>query len=250
MLSSSSPSSRSYYYRIRALISRRPNLPIAQLSLHSCLYHLRPYCSSATSSHVNELCLRRLLTSNYACQFRESGQTSEHKLLTNKSTFILGHYMLTLHMNSLCLSVIDKHRLIFIAEDLFPVKIVFIGICTYGDFQSKNFSKQDGFILMTADQRLFLYDFKLKSRMPSAGICFQCEVPAKFLEKSFEYHEHNHMISIHTRHKQGSHLFILLRIWPRWQSYVFLVERHIFGSDLKQAAITHELLITQNQRNR
>ena len=158
--------------------------------------------------------------------------------------------MLTLHSNTLCLYVIDKHRLIFIGEDIFPVKIVFIGICTYSDFQSKNVSKQDGFILMTADQRLFLYDFKLKPRMPPGGICFQCELPAKFLEKSFEYHEHNHMISIHTRHKQGSHLFILLRIWPRWQSYTFLVERHIFGADLKQAAITHELLITQNQRNR
>ncbi|CAF3300909.1 unnamed protein product [Rotaria sp. Silwood2] len=236
--------------RIRSLISRQSIIPIEQLSLHSCLYHIRPYCSSSTSTIINEICLRRLLKSNYSCQFQESNQTSEHKLLPNKSTFILGHYMLTLQLNNLRLYVIDKNKLILIGEDLFTVKIVFIGICTYSDFQNRNLLKQDGFILMTADQHLFLYDFKLKLRMPLNGICFQCEIPVKFLEKSFEYHEHNHTISIHTRYKQRSHLFILLRIWPRWLSYVFLIEPHIFGSDLKQAAITHELLIVQNQRNR
>jgi hypothetical protein len=243
-------SSRSYKNRIRSLISRRPNIPIEQLSLHTCLHHIRPYCSSSTASIINEISLRRLLKSNYSCQFQESEQISEHKLLPNKSTFILGHYMLTLQLNTLRLYIIDKNRLIFIDEDLCTVKIYFIGICTYSDFHRINSTKQDGFILMTADHRLFLYDFKLKSRMPSNGICFQCEIPMKFLEKSFEYHEQNHMISIHTRYKQRSHLFILLRIWPRWLSYVFLIEPHIFGADLKQAAITHELLIVQNQKNR
>lgn len=242
-------SSRSSRNRIRSLISRRPIVPIEQLSLHSCLYNIRPYCSVSTSSIINEICLRRLLKSNYLCQFQESSQTSEHKLLPNKSTFILGHYMLTLQLNTLHLYIIDKNRLILLGEDSCPVKVVFIGICTYNDYQQKNFSKQDGFILMTADQRLFLYDFKLKSRMPPVGISFQCEIPVKFLEKSFEYHEQNHMISIHTRYKQRSHLFIILRIWPRWLSYVLLVEPHIFGADLKQATITHELLIIQNQRN-
>jgi hypothetical protein len=158
--------------------------------------------------------------------------------------------MLTLQLNTLHLYVIDNNRLILIGEDLCQVRIVFIGICTYSDVQRRNVSKQDGFILMTADQRLFLYDFKLRSRMPPTGICFQCEIPVKFLEKSFEYHEQNHMISIHTRYKQRSHLFILLRIWPRWLSYAFLVEPDIFGADIKQATITHELLIVQNQRNR
>lgn len=242
-------SSRAYKNRIRSLISRRPNIPIEQLSLHSCLYHIRPYCSLSTSSIINEISLRRLLKSNYSCQFQESSQTSEHKLLPNKSTFILGHYMLTLQLDKLHLYIIDKHRLILLGEDLFTVKIVFIGICTYSDYQIKNYSKQDGFILMTADQRLFLYDFKLKSRMPKTGISFQCEIPVKFLEKAFEYHEQNHMISIHTRYKQRSHLFIILRMWPRWLSYALLIEPHIFGTDLKQATITHELLITQNQRN-
>ncbi|CAF0803770.1 unnamed protein product [Rotaria sordida] len=235
--------------RIRSLINRRSNIPIEQLSLYSCLYHIRPYCSSSTTTIINEICLRRLLKSNYSCQFQESNQISEHKLLPNKSTFILGHYMLTLLLNNLRLYIINKNNLILIGEDLFTFKIVFIGICTYSDFQNRNFFKQDGFILMTADQRLFLYDFKLKLRMPSNGICFQCEIPVKFLEKSFEYHEHTHMISIHTRYIQRSHLFILLRIWPHWLSYVFLIEPHIFGNDLKQATITHELLIVQNQRN-
>ena len=247
---SSSRSSRLHRNRIRCLISRRPEIPIEHVSLHSCLHHLRPYCSLSTSALINEICLRRLMKSNYSCQFQESDQTSEHKLLANKCTFILGRYMLTLQQSTLHLYVIDKHRLILIGEDLCSVKIVFIGICTYGHFRSRNTSKQDGFILMTADQRLFLYDFKLRARTPASGICFQCEIPVKFLEKSFDYHEQNHMISIHTRHKQRSHLFIVLRIWPRWLSYVFLVEPHIFGADLKQAAITHELLIVQNQRNR
>jgi hypothetical protein len=158
--------------------------------------------------------------------------------------------MLTLQLNTLHLYIIDKHRLILIGEDFCSIKIVFIGICTYSDFQRRNFSKQDGFILMTTDQRLFLYDFKLKSRTPTTGICFQCEIPVKFLEKSFEYHEQNHMISIHTRYKQRGHLFILLRMWPCWLSYALLIEPHIFGADLKHVAITHELLIIQNQKNR
>jgi len=243
-------SSRLYKNRIRSLITRRPIIPIEQLSLHSCLYHIRPYCSLSTSAIINQISLRRLLKSNYSCQFQESDQKSEHKLLPNKSTFILGHYMLTLQLNTLQLYIIDKNRPILIGEDSCKIKIIFIGICTYSDYQRRNFTKQDGFILMTADQRLFLYDFKLKLRMPSNGIYFQCEIPMKFLEKSFEYHEHNHMISIHTRYKQRSHIFILLRMWPQWLSYVFLVEPHIFGTDLKQAAITHELLITQNQRNK
>ncbi|CAF1068593.1 unnamed protein product [Rotaria magnacalcarata] len=240
---------RLFRNRVRCFISRQSGIPIEKLSLYACLYHIRPYCSSSTSTLINEICLRRLLKSNYSCEFQESQQTSEHKLLPNKSTFILGHYMITLQLNHLRLYIIDKNNLIFIAEDLFPVKIVFIGICTYTNFQNRNFVKQDGFILMTADQRLFLYDFKLKLRMPSNGISFQCEMPVKFLEKSFEYHEAYHMISIHTRYKQRSHLFILLRIWPRWLSYIFLIEPQIFGSDLKQAAITHEFLIVQNQRN-
>ncbi|UJR31704.1 hypothetical protein I4U23_019184 [Adineta vaga] len=235
--------------RIRCLISRRPESSIERLSLHSCLYHLRPYCSLSTSATINEICLRRLLKSNYSCQFQESDHISEQKLLPNKSTFILGRYMLTLQLNTLHLYVIDKHRLTLLGEDVCTIKIVFIGICTYSHFQKRNFAKQDGFILMTADQRLLLYDFKLKTRMPTSGINFQCEIPVKFLEKSFDYHEQNHMISIHTRHKQRSHLFIIFRIWPQWLSYVFLVEPHIFGTDLKQATITHELLIVQNQRN-
>jgi hypothetical protein len=247
---SSSCLNHPYKNRIRALISRRPIIPIEKLSLHSCLYHIRPYCSLPTSAIINEICLRRLLKSNYSCQFQESDQISEHKLLPNKSTFILGHYMITLQLDTLHLYIIDKNRLILIGEDFCKVKIIFIGICTYSDYQRRNSSKQDGFILMTNDQRLFLYDFKLKSRTPSTGISFQCEIPVKFLGKSFEYHEQNHMISIHARYKQRSHLFILLRIWPHWLSYVFLIEPHIFGADLKQAAITHELLIIQNQRNR
>jgi hypothetical protein len=241
---------RSYRNRIRSLVSRRPIIPIEQSSLHSCLYHIRPYCSLPTAATINEICLRRLLKSNYSCQFEESDQKSEYKLLPNKSTFILGDYMLTLQLDTLHLYIIEKNRLILIGEDTCRIKIVFIGICTYSDFQQRNSSKQDGFILMTADHRLFLYDFKLKSRMPSTGISFQCENPVKFLEKSFEYHEQNHTISIHTRYKQRAHLFILLKIWPRWLSYVILVEPHIFGSDLKYAAITHELLIVQNQRNK
>ena len=240
--------SRSNKNRIRSLISRRPHLPIENLSLYSCLHHIRPYCSISTSSLINEICLRRLLKSNYSCQFEESAQTSEHKLLPNKSTFILGHYMLTLQLNTLNLYIIDKHRLIPIGEDSCPAKVVFIGICTYSDFHGKHLSKQDGFILMTADQRLFLYDFKLKSRMPSTGIGFQCELPMNFREKSFEYHEQNHMISFHSRHKQRAHLFILLRIWPYWLSYVLLIEPQIFGADLKHVSITHELLIIQNDR--
>lgn len=246
---SSFHSSRSYRNRIRCLISRQSTIPIEQLSLYSCLYHIRPYCSSSTATNINETCLRRLLKSNYSCRFEESQKINEHKLLPNKSTFILGHYMLTLQLNNLRLYIIDKNNLVFINEGLFPVKIVFIGICTYADFQNRNSLKNDGFILMTADQRLFLYDLKLKLRMPSNGISFQCEIPVKFLEKSFEYHEQNHMISIHARYKQRSHLFIILRMWPRWLSYVFLIEPHIFGNDLKQTAITHELLIVQNQQN-
>jgi hypothetical protein len=185
---------RSYRNRIRSLVSRRPIIPIDQSSLHSCLYHIRPYCSLPTAATINEICLRRLLKSNYSCQFQESDQTSEYKLLPNKSTFILGHYMLTLQLDTLHLYIIDKNHLILIGEDTCRVKIVFIGICTYNDFQRRNSFKQDGFILMTADHRLFLYDFKLKSRMPSNGISFQCEIPVKFLEKTFEYHEKNNSI--------------------------------------------------------
>ena len=241
---------RSYRNRIRSLISRRPIVPIEKLSLHSCLYHIRPYSSLSTSAIINEICLRRLLKSNYLCQFQESNHIFEHKLLPNKSTFILGHFMLTLQLNHLQLYIIDQNNLILVGEDLCTVKIVFIGICTYTDIHRRNSSKKDGFILMTADQRLFLYDFKLQPRMPPTGIHFQCEIPVKFLEKSFEYHEPSHIISIHTRYKQRSHLFVLLRIWPCWLSYVFLIEPHIFGTDLRQVALTHELVIVQNQRNR
>lgn len=249
-MSSSSTSSHSYKKRIRALTSRRPVIPIEQLSLHSCLQHIRPYCSLSTSAIINEICLRRLLKSNYSCQFQESDQTSEHKLLPNKSTFILGRYMLTLQLEMLHLYIIEKNRLVLIGENPCAIKIVFIGICTFSDLHRKNASKQDGFILMTADHRLFLYDFKLQSRMPPSGVSFQCEIPVKFLEKSFEYHEQHHMISIHTRYKQRSHLFILMRIWPHWLSYVFLVEPQIFGADIRHATITHELLIVQDQRKR
>ncbi|CAF1000454.1 unnamed protein product [Adineta ricciae] len=241
------PSSRAN--QIRGLISRRPDVHIERLPLYSCLYHLRPYCSISTARAINEICLRRLLKSNYSCRFQESDHISAHQLLSNKSTFILGRYMLTLQLNALRLYIIDTSRLVLLGEDICTVKIVFIGMCTYSHFEKRNFAKQDGFILMTADQRLFLYDYKLKSCMPTSGICFQCEFPVKFLEKSFDYHEQNHMISIHTKHKQRSHLFIILRMWPRWLSYVFLVEPHVFGADLKQATITHELLIVQSQRN-
>ena len=75
--------------------------------------------------------------------------------------------MLTLQLNTLRLYIIERNRLLQIGEDSCTVKIVFIGICTYNDFQLRNASKKEGFILMTADHRLFLYDFKLKSRMPS-----------------------------------------------------------------------------------
>ena len=244
----SKPSIRSEIYRQRSTILTSRSLE--KLSLYACLYHVRPYHLRSHSSEINRLCLRRLLKSNYLCQFEESKEIAEHKILVNKSTFILGNFMLIVYMNQLNLYTIDQNRLVFVAEEICPVKIVFVGICTYTDFSSKFISKRDGFILMTADQRLFLYDFKLKSRMNSNGISFQCEIPVKFLEKSFEYHEQNHLISIHTRYKHGAHLFILFRIWPRWLSYVFLVERSIFGEDLKLAAVTHELLITQNQRNR
>lgn len=243
-------SSQTYKKRIRALTSRRPVISIEQSSLHSCLHHIRPYCSISTSSLINEICLRRLLKSNYSCQFRESDQPSEHKLLPNKSAFVLGRYMVTLQLEMLRSYMIEKNQLVLLGENHCDIKIIFIGICTFTDLHRKNFFKQDGFILMTADHRLFLYDFKLQSRMPSSGISFQCEIPVKFLEKSFEYHEQNHMISIHTRYKQRSHLFILMRIWPQWLSYAFLVEPQIFGADLRHASITHELLIVQNQRKR
>jgi hypothetical protein len=244
-------SSRCQHRRMRMLISQRSCQPTEHVSIHTYLYHIRSYCSSWTRSTMNEIYLRRLLKSNYACQYQESSNpTSEHRLLTNKSTFILGQYMLTLHSDTLQLYSIDQHRLTFIDEQVCTMKIVFVGICTYSHFQTSTYVKQDGFVLMTADQRLLLYDFKLQSRMPLNGISFQCDLPVKFPEKSFEYHEENHMISIHTRYKHGSHVFIVIRLWPCWLSYVFVVDRHIFGRHLKQAAITHELLIVQNQQNK
>ena len=103
---------------------------------------------------------------------------------------------------------------------------------------------------MTADQRLLLYDFKLKSRLSDRdAISFQCELSVKFSERTFEYHQDNHMISIHARYRQHAHLFILFRLWPRWLSYVMLIERDIFGAEMKQVSITSEFLIVQNQRN-
>ena len=75
-------SSRSYPNRVRSLVSRRPIISVDQLSLHSCLYHIRPYCSLSTASIINEICLRRLLKSNYSCQFQESDQTSELQIIT------------------------------------------------------------------------------------------------------------------------------------------------------------------------
>ena len=242
-------SSRSYRNRFHSLISRRPDLSIERLSLHSCLYHIRPYCSSSTASRINEICLRRLLKSNYSCQFHESKQIHKHQLLPTKSTFILGQYMFILQLNMLRLYVIDKQHLIEIGEDICQMKIVFIGICTFSDFHGRNRSKQDGFILMSSTRHLFLYDFKLQSRLNfQTGINIQCEIPVNFRDKSFDYHEQNHMISFHSRYKQHSHVFIVLRIWPSWLSYVFLIEPNIFGQDLRQAAITNEFLILQNDK--
>lgn len=236
---------------LRALTRQHSSHSLEHLPLHSYLYHMRPYSSLSTIANTNGFYLRRLLKSNYRCQFEESDPTIAPKLHTNKSTFILGRYMLTVHMNRLQLFSISDHRLLLIGEDHCQVKIVFIGICTYSDLHGKCPVKQDGFILMTADQRFLLYDFKLKSRLSSSkGISFQCELPLRFTEKAFEYHEQNQMISIHARYKQNSHAFVLLRLWPRWLSYVMLIQPEIFGTDMKQAAITHEFLIVQTKRNR
>lgn len=242
-------SCRSYKNRLHSLINRRPNLSLEHVSLHSCLHHIRPYCSISTASLINEICLRRLLKSNYSCQFQEAEQIHKQQLLPTKSTFILGQYMITLQMNILRLYAIDKQYLSQIGEDICRMKIIFIGICTYSDFYSRNHSKQDGFVLMTSNQRLFLYDFKLKSHLQfDTGINIQCQIPINFREKTFDYHEQEHMISYHSRYKQYSHIFILLRIWPIWLSYVFIIEPNIFGQDLRQATITHEFLIIQNDK--
>lgn len=235
---------------LRSLTHRHTRHSFDEIPLHSYLYQIRPYSNLSTVANVNGFYLRRLLKSNYSCRFERSDSNFTAKLQTNKSTFILGRYLITLHMHNLQLYSISHRRLSFINEDRCEKKIVFIGVCTYNDLHRHIPFGQDGFILMTSDQRLLLYDFKLKSRLTDRqGISFACELSLKSYEKAFEYHEQTHMISIHARRPPHSHVFILFRLWPRWLSYVMLIERDIFGTDMKQVSITSEFLIVQNQRN-
>lgn len=246
MSKSSCPSRR----RISALTSRHSHRYIERLSFYSCLYHVRPYDMFSRSFRINEHCVRRSLRDDGSFRFEEAKQENQHKILKDRSTFILGNFIITLFLERLRLYLIDNHRIIHIGEDHFKPSITFIEICTFAGVGSQIPIKRDGFIMMTSDRRLYLYDFNLQAQKPIPCVSFQCQLPMKVFDRTFEYYQQNYSLVIHGLTMDNLHMFVVFELWPCWLSYVFIVEPAIFGEDFVKASVTNEFLIILNQNNR
>ncbi|CAF0781001.1 unnamed protein product [Didymodactylos carnosus] len=261
------------YQKMCILFNKLPRNRIEQDSIFSSIY-TRQYSTFGTSNTINETSYRRMLKTS---QYQYKKQMSTPTRLTCGSTYFLGNYVITtvpyLQLYAISTKITDKNRCLSSpSTNNISNSLVFIGkdeqcrcklelsarveYCDIDQTSSKSNLVRDGFILVTKDAKLLLYSLNLEKRSNNI-IHLKCSpYTFTFRDNAFIHCDEKHLLIFHCLIKQVTnterHLFYVLKTYPMWLSYAFVITNNIFNDPvlgkITNVSLTTEFLIVQYKR--